>query len=78
MKGDLLFPLVGGALMVLCCLLPLLVVGGGAMGLLAWIGGLDPALILGAVGVGGVLVYLVVRRKKTVAGRCGTGPRAAP
>ena len=78
MKNDLLLPLAGTAAMVVCCLVPVLIVGGGAAGLLAWIGGLNPSLILAAVGVGGVVAYYVVRRGRKTANRSEGLPRAAP
>lgn len=78
MKNDLLLPLVGTAAMVVCCLLPVLIVGGGAAGILAWIGGLNPSLILAAVGVGGVVAYYVVRRGRKTADRRERLPGAAP
>ncbi|MEE9267599.1 MAG: hypothetical protein V3V86_12815 [Gammaproteobacteria bacterium] len=56
-----------GALMVVCCLLPLVLIGAGSAGIagiLAWFGGLNPILILAAVGGGGILAYHVVRRAK--------------
>ena len=45
MKNDLWAPIGGGVLMVVCCGLPLVFVGGGAAGILAWLGGLDPLAI---------------------------------
>ena len=78
MKNDLLLPIAGAAAMVVCCLLPVLLLGGGAAGLLGWIGGLDPSLILAAVGVGGVVAYYVVRRARNTADRSVRLPGAAP
>ncbi len=53
-----------GALMVVCCVLPLVLVGAGSAGILAWLGGVNPILVLAAVGGGGVLAYHVVRRAR--------------
>ncbi len=58
-----------GALMVVCCVLPLVLVGAGSAGILAWFGGLNPILVLAAVGGGGILAYRLVRRAKGSADR---------
>lgn len=55
----------GVALMVGCCLLPLVLIGAGSAGIagiLAWFGGLNPILVLAALGGGGILAYHVFRR----------------
>ncbi len=52
------------ALMVVCCALPLVLVGAGSAGILAWFGGLNPILVLAAVGGGGILAYHLVRRAR--------------
>ena len=70
-----------GALMVVCCALPLILVGAGSAGIagiLAWFGGLDPILVLAAVGGGGILAYHVVRRARVSAGRREGLPDDAP
>ena len=56
----------GVALMVGCCLLPLVLLGAGSAsiaGILAWIGGLDPLLGIGAV-IAVLLVIGVIRLRK--------------
>ncbi len=71
----------GGALMVVCCLLPLVLIGAGSAGIagiLAWIGGLNPILILAAVGGGGILAYHVVRRARGSTDRREGLPGDAP
>ncbi len=67
-----------GALMVVCCLLPLVLIGAGSAGILAWFGGLNPILVLAAVGGGGILAYHVVRRAKGSADRREGLPGDAP
>ena len=60
------------ALMVGCCLLPLVLIGAGSAGIagiLAWFGGLNPVLVLAALGGGGILAYHVVRRPRGPADR---------
>ena len=69
MKNEPLGALLAVGAMVVCCVLPVLIVGGGAAGILAWIGGLNTSLILAAVGVGGVVAYYVVRRGRKTADR---------
>ena len=51
------------ALMVVCCLAPVLFVSFGA-GLWAWLGGLTGLEIAGAAAVAGVIVYAVLVRRK--------------
>lgn len=67
-----------GALMVVCCVLPLVLVGAGSAGILAWLGGLNPILVLAAVGGGGVLAYHVVRRTRGSANQREGIPGDAP
>ncbi len=67
-----------GALMVVCCVLPLVLIGAGSAGILAWFGGLNPILVLAAVGGGGVLAYHVVRRARGSADRREGLPGDAP
>ncbi len=67
-----------GALMAVCCLLPLVLVGVGSAGILAWFGGLNPILVLAAVGGGGILAYHVVRRTRGSADRREGLPGDAP
>ncbi len=70
-----------GALMVVCCTLPLILAGAGSAGIagiLAWFGGLDPILVLAAVGGGGILAYHVVRRTRGSADRREGLPGDAP
>ncbi len=67
-----------GALMVVCCLLPLVLIGAGSAGILAWFGGLNPILVLAAVGGGGILAYYVVRRARGSADRREGRPGDAP
>jgi hypothetical protein len=50
--------------MVVCCVLPLVLIGAGSAGILAWFGGLNPILVLAAVGGGGILAYHLVRRAR--------------
>ena len=45
-KGSLLPFAIGGGVLLVCCLGPVLLVSGGA-GLAAWIGGIDPVLAAG-------------------------------
>ncbi len=52
-----------GALMVVCCVLPLVLIGAGSAGILAWFGGLSPILVLAVLGGGGILAYHVARRR---------------
>ncbi len=69
------------ALMVVCCALPLVLVGAGSAGIagiLAWLGGLNPILVLAAVGGGGVLAYHVVRRARGSANQREGIPGDAP
>ena len=71
----------GVALMVGCCLLPLVLIGAGSAGIagiLAWFGGLDPILVLAALGGGGILAYHVVRRARGSADRLERLPGDAP
>lgn len=78
---DVFGVIAGGALMVVCCLLPFILVGAGSAtiaGILAWIGDLDPILVLAVVGGGGILAYHVVRRARVVGDRRSGLPRAAP
>ncbi len=65
-------------LMVVCCLLPVIVLGGGAAGIFAWIGGLNPFLILAAVAGGGVLAYHILRRARVAGDRRETLPGSSP
>ncbi len=58
-----------GALMVVCCVLPLVLIGAGSAGILAWFGGLSPILVLAVLGGGGILAYHVVRRARGSADR---------
>ncbi len=67
-----------GALMVVCCVLPLVLVGAGSAGILAWLGGLNPILVLAAVGGGGVLAYHLVRRARGSANQREGIPGDAP
>lgn len=67
-----------GALMVVCCVLPLVLVGAGSAGILAWLGGVNPILVLAAVGGGGVLAYHLVRRARGSADRREGLPGDAP
>ena len=70
-----------GALMVVCCLLPLVLIGAGSAGIagiLAWFGGLNPILVLAALGGGGILAYHVVRRARGSADRREGVPGGAP
>ena len=67
-----------GALMVVCCVLPLVLVGAGSAGILAWLGGVNPILVLAAVGGGGVLAYHVVRRARGSANQREGIPGDAP
>ncbi len=67
-----------GALMVVCCVLPFVLVGAGSAGILAWLGGVNPILILAAVGGGGVLAYHVVRRARGSANQREGIPGDAP
>ena len=70
-----------GALMVVCCALPLVLIGAGSAGIagiLAWFGGLDPIPVLAAVGGGGILAYHVVRRARGSADRREGLPGDAP
>ncbi len=70
-----------GALMVVCCLLPLVLIGAGSVGIagvLAWFGGLYPILFLTALGGGGILGYHVVRRAGGSANRREGRPGDAP
>ncbi len=67
-----------GALMVVCCVLPLVLIGAGSAGILAWFGGLNPILVLAAVGGGGILAYHVVRRARGSADRREGLPGDAP
>ncbi len=67
-----------GALMVVCCVLPLVLVGAGSAGILAWFGGLNPILVLAAVGGGGVLAYHLVRRARGSANQREGIPGDAP
>ncbi len=67
-----------GTLMVVCCVLPLVLVGAGSAGILAWLGGVNPILVLAAVGGGGVLAYHVVRRTRGSANQREGIPGDAP
>ncbi len=67
-----------GALMVVCCVLPLVLIGAGSAGILAWFGGLSPILVLAVLGGGGILAYHVVRRARVSAGRREGLPGDAP
>ena len=70
-----------GALMVVCCLLPLVLIGAGSAGIagiLAWFGGLDPIPVLAVLGGGGILAYHVVRRARGPADRRDGLPGDAP
>ncbi len=67
-----------GALMVVCCLLPFVLKGAGSASILAWFGGLNPILVLAAVGGGGILGYHVVRRARGSADRREGLPGDAP
>ncbi len=67
-----------GALMVVCCVLPLVLVGAGSAGILAWFGGVNPILVLAAVGGGGVLAYHLVRRARGSANQREGIPGDAP
>ncbi len=67
-----------GALMVVCCALPLVLVGAGSAGILAWFGGLSPILVLAVLGGGGILAYHVVRHAKGSADRREGLPGDAP
>ena len=67
-----------GALMVVCCVLPLVLIGAGSAGILAWLGGLNPILVLAAVGGGGVLAYHLVRRARGSANQREGIPGDAP
>ncbi len=67
-----------GALMVVCCVLPFVLIGAGSAGILAWLGGVNPILVLAAVGGGGVLAYHVVRRTRGSANQREGIPGDAP
>ncbi len=67
-----------GALMVVCCVLPFVLVGAGSAGILAWLGGVNPILVLAAVGGGGILAYHVVRRARGSANQREGIPGDAP
>ncbi len=67
-----------GALMVVCCALPLVLIGVGSAGILAWFGGLNPILVLAVLGGGGILAYHVVRRARDSDGRHDGHPGDAP
>ncbi len=70
-----------GALMVVCCLLPFVIIGAGSAGIagiLAWFGGLNPIPILAVLGGSGILAYHVVRRAKGSADRREGLPGDAP
>ncbi len=70
-----------GALMVVCCLLPIVLIGAGSAGIagiLAWFGGLKPILVLAVLGGGGILAYHLVRRTKGSADRREGLPGDAP
>ncbi len=58
-----------GALMVVCCVLPLVLIGAGSAGILAWFGGLSPILVLAVLGGGGILAYHLVRSARGSADR---------
>jgi hypothetical protein len=69
------------ALMIGCCLLPLVLIGAGSAGIagiLAWFGGLNPILVLAVLGSGGFLAYHAVRRARGSAGRREGLPGDAP
>ena len=66
------------ALMVVCCALPLVLVGAGSAGILAWFSGLNLFLVLAAVVGGGILAYHVARRARSSADRREGLPGDAP
>ncbi len=78
MKNQLPAVLAGAGLMVVCCLLPMILLGGGAAGIFAWIGGLNGVLILAAVVGGGALAYYVIGRARVTADRCQKLAVSAP
>jgi len=64
MKRPLLMTgLLGSALAALCCFTPLLVVLLGALGLSAWVGGLDAVLLPALALFIGLTVYAIVKGK---------------
>jgi len=70
----------GTVVAALCCATPLLVILLGAVGLSAWVGWLDYALIPALVVFLGITIYALSRRRAeaafcTVPGRTETHPR---
>ncbi|MDP7652732.1 MAG: mercury resistance system transport protein MerF [Rhodospirillales bacterium] len=53
--------LIGGAIAILCCFTPVLVILLGTVGLSAWLGWLDYVLLPTLVGFLGLIAYALVR-----------------
>lgn len=56
--------LIGTAVAAICCFTPLLVLLLGAVGLSAWLGGLDYVLFPALAVFAGMTVFALVRRKR--------------
>ena len=56
--------IIGAAIAAICCATPVLVIALGAVGLSAWIGGLDYVLLPALAFFLGLTIYAVYRRKK--------------
>lgn len=74
--------IIGTALAALCCVTPILVILLGAVGLSAWVGWLDVALMPALVVFVGVTAYALWRRRAAAAccavpGRSQAGNRSA-
>ena len=64
-KSGLLPAVIGGGAMLVCCLGTVFVVSGGS-GLLAWLGGIDPLLVVGIAVVIFAAIILFRRMRKSV------------
>ena len=73
-KENILAFAVGGGVLLVCCLGPVLLASGGA-GLAAWIGGIDPLLAAG-IAVAAFAAAIIFRRMR-IAARADTAHSAA-
>lgn len=63
--------IVGAAITALCCFTPLLVVLLGALGLSAWVVGLDYVLLPALVGFVALIIYGLFRKSRAAAEETG-------
>ena len=63
---------IGAAIAALCCFTPVLVVLLGALGLSAWVVGLDYVLLPALVGFVALIIWGLIRKSRAAAEQAGT------